>query len=119
MCFWIKLGDCRMPNSISDQKLSRQIAHLTRHLPPQEELRGQVGGSSFYRHVNDRSFIDAYRLAYSHIKGLQDRFELTSSQKSILSHAQEGLVTRVERAFDHLEQKPANLENFLRDRKKA
>ena len=106
-----------MSKPISDQKLNRQISNFLKHLPNQAELNGERQGSSFYRRTDEKTFIEAHRQAYSHITGLGTKFKLTNVQKKELTKTQDGIVHRVEAAFDGNDNPPANLENFLKNRR--
>ena len=106
-----------MADCISDGKFQRQIEHLTQYLPIEEELNGQHSGHSHYRSVKDRKFIDEHRIAYGHLTGLQDKYELTPSQKSKLTTTRARLVKRVEDAFVDCKTPPANLAEFLNKRR--
>lgn len=103
-----------MANSISDKMLNRQIKHLTKYLPDQSELQGVGQGANFHKQVNERSFVEAYKMTYKNIVGLQQKFHLTPSQKSQLSSIKSGLLDTVEKAFCNMENPPANFENFLK-----
>lgn len=102
-----------MARPISDNKFNRQIDHLIKHLPDQEALTGKRQGSSYYLHVNGRSFVEAHKTCCKHLSGLESKFELTSSQKGALESVQQGLVKKVEKAFVNHDHPPANLESFL------
>ncbi len=107
-----------MPNSISDQRLTRQIEHLVKHLPDQDDLQGKRQGSS-YTHVNQKAFVEAYKTVFKQVNGLQQKFQLTSSQKQQLDCTQKQLIYSVESAFVNNDHPPANLDSFIKKRKKA
>lgn len=102
-----------MSNCISDQRLNRQIDHLTQYLPDQKELNGTYQGASFYRHVNGKSFIEAYKTVFKQVGSLNQKFNLTPSQQGQVCFIQEGLVKQVKTAFDSNSTPPANFEHFI------
>ena len=102
-----------MSNCISDQKFTRKIDHLTQYLPEQAELNGQRQGASYYRQVNGKSFIEAYKIVFKQVGSLTQKFNLTHSQREQILLIQEGLIKQVKRAFDGSESMPANLDNFI------
>ena len=102
-----------MSKCISNTKLNRQINNLTQYLPDQEELNGKREGNSYYRHVNGKTFVEAYELVCRRVNGLTQKFDLTREQHSHVSCIQHDLVKKVKTAFDGHENPPANLEDFV------
>ncbi len=108
-----------MPNSISDQKLNRQIDHLTQYLPTQDDLHGKRQGTSFYRHTNEKSFVEAHKIVFKQVKSLNHKFELTNTQKDKIKSANNELVHKVKTAFVNNDNPPANLDNFIHPKKRT
>jgi len=108
-----------MPNLISDQNLSRQISHLTQYLPNQDELKGKRQGSSFYRHTDEKLFVNEHKIVLKKINCLSSRFELTNIQKQKVNSVTDGLVHKVKKAFVNHNNPPANLDNFLYPKKRT
>ena len=102
-----------MINCITNQKLERQIEHIIQYLPNPEELEGQRGGSSYYRKVNEESFIREFKKTHRNLSGLKKKYTLTEEQCSILSESQAKLVHDVEEAFAKKAVVPANLGDFI------
>lgn len=102
-----------MSNCISDHKLTRRIDHLTQYLPDQAELEGKFQGASYYRQVNGKSFVDAYKVVFKQVGSLTQKFNLTNEQKDQVCIIQEGLVQEVRNAFDCHENLPANFDDFI------
>lgn len=102
-----------MSNSVTNQKLTRQINHLMQHLPKKEELSGIRNGSSYYRKINDETYINEFKKSHKHLNGLKDKYELTLEQVSFVNEAQLLLANNVKDAFARKAPPPANMHDFL------
>jgi hypothetical protein len=102
-----------MSNRVTNQMLTRQINHLTQHLPKKEELNGVISGSSHYRKINDDSFCDAFKRSHKQLNGLKDKYQLTTEQESFISEAQIRLMDDVKDAFSKSLTLSANVQDFL------
>ncbi len=108
-----------MSKCISNTKLTRQINSLTQYLPDQNELNGKREGSSYYRHVNGKSFIEAYDIVCKRVNGLTQKFNLTTEQEGQVIFMQTDLVRKVKQAFNDHQSPPANFDDFIQRFDKA
>tara|TARA_B110000908_G_C10075325_1_gene367022 strand:+ start:485 stop:814 length:330 start_codon:yes stop_codon:yes gene_type:complete len=108
-----------MSNCISDNRLTRQIDHLTQYLPDQAELNGKREGASYYKQVNGKSFVEAYKVVFQRVGSLSQKFDLTQEQQSQIHFIQKDLVSKVKQAFDETDSPPANFENFIQHLERA
>lgn len=102
-----------MSSRVTNQMLTRQIHHLTQHLPKKEELSGILSGSSYYRKINDDTFCKAFKRSHQQLDGLKDKYELTHEQMSFVSDAQRHLITEIKDAYAEEDEMPANIQAFV------
>jgi hypothetical protein len=102
-----------MVKQITNHKLERQVEHILQYLPTRAELDGQRGGTSFYRKVNDQSYIREFKKTHRNLGGLQDKYELTVEQMVFVNNIKSRLVNDVRQVFATKSDMPANLGSYL------